>query len=76
MGAVSVYGALAAFAVGEGRAGYLEGAQGWLVPALLHSSSGHQGTAQACLTTLRALAKVTQFPPLQVWASSLLLFPP
>ena len=63
--AISVYGALAVFAKGDQRTRYLEHAQGWLVPVLLHSSSQHQATAQACVETLRALARVTQFPPLQ-----------
>ena len=63
--AISVYGALATFATGEQRGAYLEHAQGWLLPVLLHSSSPHPATAAACLATLRALAAVAQFPPLQ-----------
>ena len=63
--AVSVYGALAGFATGEHRSQYLDHAQGWLLPVLLHSSSPHPATAAACLSTLRALATVTQFPPLK-----------
>ena len=62
--AVAVYGALASFAVGDHREGFLEGAQGWLVPVLLHSSSPHPATSRACLATLKALVKVTKFPPL------------
>jgi len=63
--AVSVYGALAGFAVGEHRSQYLDHAQGWLLPVLLHSSSPHPATSEACLATLRALASVAQFPPLK-----------
>ena len=63
--AVSVYGALAGFATGEHRSQYLDHAQGWLLPVLLHSSSPHPATAAACLSTMRALATVTQFPPLK-----------
>merc|ERR1712037_794578 len=63
--AVSVYGALAGFATGEHRSQYLDHAQGWLLPVLLHSSSPHPATAAACLSTLRALATVTLFPPLK-----------
>jgi len=63
--AISVYGVQAVFAKGDQRNSYLEHAQGWLVPVLLHSSSSHPATAKACITTLRAIAQVTQFPPLQ-----------
>jgi len=63
--AVSVYGALAGFAVGEHRSQYLDHAQSWLLPVLLHSSSPHPATSEACLATLRALASVAQFPPLK-----------
>jgi len=62
--AISVYCCLAKCSDGEERANYLEYAQSILVPILMHSTSEHLATKIACLETLLAIAKVTQFQPL------------
>jgi len=62
--AIGVYGALGVFAEGEHRALYLDQCHSILVPLLLHSTSPHQDTKNACHTTLSAMARVTQHQPL------------
>ena len=62
--AISIYSCLARCADGEHKTSYLDYAQSILVPVLLHSTSPHQPTSQACLTTLTSLARVTRFTPL------------
>eukprot|EP00092_Neocalanus_flemingeri_P105615 GFUD01135406.1.p1 GENE.GFUD01135406.1~~GFUD01135406.1.p1 ORF type:complete len:827 (+),score=184.53 GFUD01135406.1:272-2482(+) len=62
--AISIYSCLARCADGDHKTRYLDYAQTILVPVLLHSTSLHPPTSQACLDTLTSLARVTQFPPL------------
>lgn len=61
---INVYGSLAVFAEGEHRTLYIDQSHSILVPLLLHSSSSHKDTANACLSTLAALAGVTRHQPL------------
>jgi len=61
---INVYGALAVFAEGEHASLYIDQSHSILVPLLLHSSSTHQDTSRACLSTLAALAGVTRHEPL------------
>jgi len=60
---INVYGALAVFAEGEHASLYIDQSHSILVPLLLHSSSTHQDTSRACLSTLAALAGVTRHEP-------------
>ena len=62
--AISIYSCLARCAEGDHKASYLDYAQSIIVPVLLHSTSAHLPTRQACLETLTSLAKVTEFQPL------------
>jgi len=62
--AISIYGCLARCAEGDHKTSYLDYAQTIIVPVLLHSTSTHPTTRQACLDTLTSLAKVTEFQPL------------
>jgi len=63
--AISIYSCLARSAdSGHHKTSYLDYAQTILVPVLLHSTSLHLPTRQACLDTLTSLARVTQFQPL------------
>ena len=49
---------------GDSGTGYLEYASTVLVPVLLHSSSHHTATREACLKTLETIARATKFKPL------------
>lgn len=68
--AISIYSCLARCADGDHKTSYLDYAQTILVPVLLHSTSLHLPTRQACLDTLTSLARVTQFQPLITSLSS------
>jgi hypothetical protein len=61
---ISVYGSLAIFAEGEHKTSYIDQCHSILVPLLLHSSSPHQDTRDACLSTLTALSGVINHQPL------------
>ena len=64
--AISVYSRLD---IGD-QAQYLDYISTVLLPVLLHSSSEHQPTRQACLDTLNTAARATKFKPLIVTLSS------
>jgi hypothetical protein len=62
--AISIYSCLARCAEGDHKTVYLDYAQTILVPVLLHSTSLHLPTRQACMDTLTSMARVTEFQPL------------
>ena len=62
--AISIYSCLDTAAAEGTDTSYLEYAGTVLVPVLLHSTSSHAATSQACYTTLETIARATKFQPL------------
>ena len=69
--AITIYAALAKFAEGDHRSTYLDYAQSILVPVLLHVTSDHQPTRQACLEALKAVAEVIDNQHLTAYLTSI-----